>query len=114
MELTSESWQRRYTGFCFLMCYGVFSIMKEESDVPYLSHFIVVNVILISFNLKKNYLSWVDSYIFQYRTVQEVIVSRKTSRRLLECFALHEHFVFMIITPQNKSPEMAAILNVAS
>ena len=31
---------------------------------------------------------------------QEVIVSRKTIHSLLECFALHEHFVFMIINPR--------------
>ena len=31
--------------------------------------------------------------------LQEVIVSRKTSRNPLECFSLHGHFVFMIINP---------------
>ena len=30
---------------------------------------------------------------FVYMIVQEVIVSQKTSRRLLGCFALLEHFV---------------------
>ena len=35
-----------------------------------------------------------------HRIVQEVIVSQKTSRRLLECFSLHAHFVFMIIKPR--------------
>ena len=40
-----------------------------------------------------------EKWSLDWKFLQEVIVSRKTSRNLLECFALHGHFVSMIINP---------------
>ena len=39
-------------------------------------------------------------------------MSRKTIRSLLECFALHEHFVFMIINPQEDRDFVCAFLGI--
>ena len=45
-------------------------------------------------------MTYMHDIVMDTRTLQEVIVSRKTIRHLLECVALHAYFVFMIINPR--------------
>ena len=43
-------------------------------------------------------------YVYRSPFTWGIIVGRKTSHSLLECFSFHEHFVFMMINPPYRSP----------